>query len=83
MLHPPQTVLCSAPTPSGVAQALPQEGLSSSVMDCAYIPRPLRRRVLGGCASQGFTASMAFAHKAGARLPLVPCGLLIDAADFA
>src|SRR5436305_4565695 len=41
-------------------------------MDCPDIPRPLRRRVLGGCASQFFAASLAFANLRVARLPLVP-----------
>ena len=74
-----QTVLCPAPTPSGpgptaahTAPLLAQEGLSSSVNDCPDIPRPLRRRVLDGCTSQGFTASVAFALESRARLPLVP-----------
>ena len=49
-----------------------EEGLSSSPLDYPCIPRPLPRRVLGGCASQGFTPSVAFAHLRGARLPLGP-----------
>lgn len=49
-----------------------EEGLSSSVSDCSCIPRPLRRGVPGGCTSQGFTASVAFAVFSPARLPLVP-----------
>ena len=67
-----QAVLCPAPTPSRRAHAPTEEGLSCSPMDCSCIPRPLRRRVLGGCTSQGFTASMAFAVLSAARLPLVP-----------
>src|SRR5437016_2376797 len=74
------TVLCPAPTPSGpgssaarTAPSLPtQEGLSSSVNDCPDIPRPLRRRVLNGCTSQGFTASVAFTQHSRVRLPLSP-----------
>jgi hypothetical protein len=64
---------------------LTQEGLSSSPMDFPCIPRPLRRRVLDGCTSQGFTASVAFADLRPARLPLVPdrSGASNDAADFA
>ena len=41
-------------------------------LDCPCMPRPLRRRVLGGCASQILTASVAFADLRPARLPLVP-----------
>ncbi len=67
-----QTVLCPAPTPSRLASALTEEGLSSSALDCPCIPRPLRRRVLDGCTSQGFTASLAFALESRARLPLFP-----------
>src|SRR5438045_6095203 len=52
-------VLCPAPTPSRLACALAEEGLSSSPQDCPCIPRPLRRGVLDGCASQGFPASVA------------------------
>ena len=57
---------------SPLPHLLTQEGLSSSPSDCSCIPRPLRRRVLGGCTSQGFTASMAFAAPVPARLPLLP-----------
>src|SRR5207245_10504992 len=65
-----RAVLCPAPTPSGpgptaahTAPLLAQEGLSSSVNDCPDIPRPLRRRVLDGCTSQRFTASLTFASE--------------------
>jgi len=54
----------------GSRRSLAQWGLSSSVGDCPDIPRPLRRRVLDGCTSQGFTASVAFAVFSPARLPL-------------
>jgi hypothetical protein len=64
-------VLCPAPTPSRRACASTEEGLSSSLTDCPCIPRPRRRGVLDGCASQGFTASVAFADLRAARLPLV------------
>src|SRR5260370_39676992 len=67
-----QAVLCPALTPSRLACALTEEGLSSSLTDCPCIPRPLRRRVLDGCTSQGFTASMACADWSPARLPLAP-----------
>jgi len=67
----PPAVLCPAPSPSRRAHAPTEEGLSSSPRDCPCIPRPLRRRVLGGCTSQGFTASVAFANLSPARLPLV------------
>src|SRR6266542_1420801 len=66
------TVLCPAPTPSRLAVAQAEEGLSSSPTDYPCIPRPLRRGVLDGCASQGFTASVAFADLSPARLPLLP-----------
>jgi hypothetical protein len=46
--------------------------LSCSVMDCAIVPLPRRRRVLGRCTSKIFTPSMAFAHPNEARLPLSP-----------
>jgi len=49
-----------------------EEGVPSSPLSCLYVPRSLRRGVLNGCASQGFTASMAFAVNEQARLPLVP-----------
>src|SRR5205085_12148605 len=49
------TVLCPAPTPSGQEASRSPEGLPSSDRDCPCIPRPLRRRVLDGCTSQGFT----------------------------
>jgi len=52
-----------------------EEGLSSSPMDSPCIPRPLRRRVPGGCTSQGFTASVAFALRFRARLPLGRSGV--------
>jgi hypothetical protein len=52
----------------------PREGLSSSWSDYAYVPSPIHRRVLGGCFSKVFPTSMAFAHVAQARLPLVPYG---------
>ena len=54
------TVLCPAPTPSGLACALTQEGLSSSVIGCPCVQHPIRRRVLGGCAFQVFTADYEF-----------------------
>jgi len=57
--------------PRPLPHLLTQEGLSSSPTDCSCIPRPLHRRVLGGCTSQGFTASVAFADLSPARLPLV------------
>ena len=60
-----------------------EEGLSSSAFDYPDIPRPLHRRVLDGCTSQFFTASVAFALQRGARLPLAPEGYANDAADFA
>ena len=68
-----------------LASARSQEGLSSSAMDCPCIPRPLRRRVLDGCASQGFADSVAFARSFEARLPLGPvvAGKYDDAEDFA
>ena len=72
MSTPLVAVLCPAPTPSRLACALTEEGLSSSPLACPDVPRPLRRRVLDGCASQGFTASMAFARFRQARLPLGP-----------
>ena len=74
-----------------LASALTEEGLSSSTSDCPCIPRPLRRRVLDACASQLFGASVAFARRVGARLPLGPPlgGILLttrqtslDAADY-
>ena len=65
------TVLCPAPTPSRQAVVRAEEGLSSSPTDCPCMPRPLHRRVLGGCTSQVFPASVAFAHLCRARLPLV------------
>src|SRR5712692_7521068 len=67
-----RAVLGPAPTPSRLACALTEEGLSRSGWDCPCIPRPLRRRVLDGCTSQGFTASVAFAAPVPARLPLFP-----------
>jgi hypothetical protein len=67
-----RAVLCPAPTPSRLAVALAEEGLSRSLTDCPCLPRPLHRRVLDGCASQGFPASVAFAAWSPARLPLVP-----------
>ena len=48
------------------------EGLPSSRHHLPNVPRPLRRGVLGGCTSRVFTASMAFALRDGARLPLLP-----------
>src|SRR3954453_9068850 len=49
-----------------------ETGLSCSHLGCATVPRPLRRRVLGGCASKGFTPSLAFAYLHQARLPVGP-----------
>jgi hypothetical protein len=49
-----------------------ETGLSCSHTGCPTIPRPLRRRVLRGCASQLFTPSMAFAQRHEARLPVGP-----------
>ena len=48
------------------------EGLPSSRRHYLNVPRPIRRGVLGGCASRLFTASMAFAVISAARLPLLP-----------
>ena len=66
------TVLCPAPTPSRLADARTEEGLSSSSLHYLCIPRPLHRGVLDGCTSQGFPASVAFARYTEARLPLAP-----------
>jgi hypothetical protein len=66
------------PVPARLAplpHLLTQAGLSRSPSDCPCLPRPLRRGVLGGCTSQGFTASMAFADLRAARLPLAPGSL--------
>jgi hypothetical protein len=74
VVSPVQAVLCPAPTPFRLAFTLAraEEGLSSSSYTCPCIPSPLRRRVLRGCASQGFTPSVVFALARQARLPLVP-----------
>src|SRR5664279_4682680 len=48
------------------------EGLPSSRRHYLNVPRPVRRRVLGGCSSRIFTASMAFTVITAARLPLLP-----------
>ena len=48
------------------------EGLPSSRRHLLDIPRPIRREVLGGCASRLFTASLAFAVISAARLLLAP-----------
>ena len=48
------------------------EGLSSSRRHLLYVPRPIRRGVLGGCTSRVFTASMAFTLNSRARLSLSP-----------
>ena len=62
-----------------------QEGLSSSVHDSPCIPRPLRRRVLGGCVSQVFPTSMGLRLMGPGSAP--PCPLHSEesngAADFA
>jgi hypothetical protein len=49
-----------------------ETGLSRSMIDCATVPPPLRRRVLGRCWSKFFTPSMSFAQVVRARLPLGP-----------
>ena len=48
------------------------EGLPSARRHYLNVPRPLRRRVLGGCDFRFFTASMAFTVVSAARLPLLP-----------
>ena len=48
------------------------QGLPSSRRHYLNVPRPIRRRVLGGCSSRIFTASMAFTVITAARLPLLP-----------
>ena len=48
------------------------EGLPSSRRHYRYVPRPIRRGVLRGCASRLFTASVAFTLDSGARLSLLP-----------
>ena len=49
-----------------------ETGLSCSVIDCATVPPPIRRRVLWRCSSKSFTPSMVFAQVVRARLPLCP-----------
>src|SRR5438105_4922864 len=49
-----------------------ETGLSCSHTSCPTLPRPLRRRVPRGCASQLFTPSVAFAWRHEARLPVGP-----------
>ena len=46
--------------------------LSRSVLNCAYVPIPIRRRVPRCCDSKVFAPSLAFAHRVEARLPLLP-----------
>jgi hypothetical protein len=48
------------------------EGLPSSRHHYRHVPRPIRRKVLHGCASRLFAASMAFTLIPGARHPLIP-----------
>ena len=48
------------------------EGLPSSRRHPRYVPRPIRRGVLHGCASRLYTASMAFTLNSGARHSLRP-----------
>lgn len=48
------------------------EGLSSSRRHLLNVPRPIRRRVLDGCASRVCTASVAFTPTSRARLSLSP-----------
>ena len=61
------------------------EGLPSSRRHPRYVPRPIRRGVLHGCASRLFAASMAFAPiSRGSALPCPAQGRMSnDAAGFA
>ena len=46
--------------------------LSRSVLSCAHVPIPIRRRVPRCCISKVFAPSVAIAHRVEARLPLLP-----------
>ena len=65
---PTEALLTHAPSAGA------QTDLSSSVLGCANVPIPLRRRVPEGCNSKVFTPSMAFARIPEARLPLCSHG---------
>jgi hypothetical protein len=70
---PGSSPVIGRPAPAALrSPAGPGEGLSSSRRHYPNVPRPLRRRVLHGCASRLFTASMAFARLFRARHSLVP-----------
>jgi transposase len=56
--------------PANLAGHRAGKGLPSSRRHYRNVPRPIRRRVLGGCASRLFTASMALTVISAARLPL-------------
>ena len=57
---------------SALAGCRAGEGLPSSRRHHLNVPSPIRRRVLHGCTSRCFTASMAFALISGARHSLSP-----------
>jgi hypothetical protein len=65
-------VATSRSTPGWQPEAIDagaETDLPRSVLNCAYVPIPIRRRVPRCCTSKVFTPSMAFARVRGARLP--------------
>src|SRR5260370_32123948 len=64
--------LIRAPFPARLDRRRAREGLSSSLINPVHIPRPLRREVLGHCASKLLVPSVAFALSVWARLLLGP-----------
>ncbi len=67
-----RVVLIRSPFPVRLDRHRAREGLSSSVINPVHIPRPLRREVLGHCASKVLVPSVAFALYVWARLLLRP-----------
>lgn len=71
-LHFPGSPVIGTDTPTALAGCRAGEGLPSSRRHRLNVPHPIRRRVLHGCTSRYFTASMAFTLIPGARHSLSP-----------
>ena len=70
--HFPVWPVIGLDAPAALAGHRTGEGLPSSRRHHLNVPSPIRRGVLGGCASRVFTASVAFAPLSRARLSLLP-----------